>query len=138
MGLKSKYGYLALSGGDLRLAHNMLTECFWLSRLSSIVTQSEIPWQILNSFSLQRLCGCSLITAVFSGCFGAILKASKFHFVQLDSKLVGVELITLLVGKRGFELNRNDLTKGLTLLVSEGQVDSVDLIIHLNMGKESQ
>ena len=102
------------------------------------MTQFENSWQILNSFSLQRFYGCSLITAVFSGCFGAILKASKFHFVQLDSKLVGVELITLLVRKLGFELHRNDLTKGLTLLVSEGQVDGVNLVIHLNMGKESQ
>ena len=58
--------------------------------------------------------------------------------MQLDSKLVGVELIALLVGKLGFKLNRNDLTKGLTLFVSEGQVDGVDLIIYLNMGEESQ
>ena len=59
--------------------------------------------------------------------------------MQLDSKLVGVELISLLVSKGGFELNRNDLTKGLAVWSSEGQVDIVDhIFIRLNMGKESQ
>jgi len=48
-----------------------------------------------HSFSLQRLSGGSLITAVFFGCFGAILEASKVQFVQLDSKLVDFELVNL-------------------------------------------
>ena len=59
--------------------------------------------------------------------------------MQLDSKLVDVELITLSAGGAGFELNRDDFTKGLTIGSSEGQVDGVDLVvIRLNMGKDIQ
>ena len=120
-------------------SYQMFIECFWLSWLSEVFARSENPWQVLNSFSLQRLCGGSFITAVFFGCFTALLKASKVHLVQLDSKLVELNLLNLVLVKSNFELNGDDLTEGLTLWSFEGQVDGVDLfVICLNVGQNFQ
>jgi len=87
------------------------------------------------SFSLQRLDGGCLVTAVFFGCLGALLEASKVHLVQLDCELVDLEFINLGVREGDFQLNRNDFAEGLALWSSEGQVDGVDLlVVCLNMG----
>jgi len=83
--------------------------------------------------------GGGLIAAVFFGCFGALLEASKVHLVQLDSKLVDLELVNLVVREGDFQLNWDDFAEGLSLWSSEGQVDGVDLVVvRLNMGEDSQ
>jgi hypothetical protein len=55
--------------------------------------------------------------------------------VQLDCKLVNLKFVDLGLRKDHLELDGNDLSEGLTLWPSEGQVDRVDYVVTgLNVG----
>ena len=57
--------------------------------------------------------------------------------MQLDCKLVNLKFVDLGLRKDHLELDGNDLSEGLTLWSSEGQVDLVDYVITgLNVGDD--
>ena len=86
--------------------------------------------------SLQSFDGGTLVAVVVFDDLSALFKASKVQaLVQLDCKLVNLKFVDLGLRKDHLELDGNDLSEGLTLWPSEGQVDLVDYVItSLNVG----
>jgi len=80
--------------------------------------------------SLQSLDGGTLVAVVVFDDLSTLFKASKVQaLVQLDCKLVNLKFVDLGLRKDHLKLDGNDLSEGLTLWSSEGQVDLVDYVI---------
>ena len=87
----------------------------------------------LNSYSfisLQGLDGFCFITVVLTNSFDAVIKVSKLELlVQLDCKLVDINIGGSRLGKHTFHLQSDRSAESLAFRAAEGECDLVDFIV---------